>query len=144
MTTSWFENDFPYASSYFSVRLFSDDTSLTASGNDLDNLINEINNHLIDIFDWFCCNRLTLNLTKNKCVIFQSQQRVNYILYSPLVLAGQILQKPQSLKYLSVYIDSHLCWNDYIDYLCCNISKNLNIITRLECYLMSNFLVSVY
>ena len=35
-----FINDFPNASAYFSVRLFADDTSLTASGNDLDNLIN--------------------------------------------------------------------------------------------------------
>ena len=58
-----FINDFPNASAYFSVRLFADDTSLTASGNDLDNLRNEINNHLNDIFDWLCCNRLTLNLT---------------------------------------------------------------------------------
>ena len=33
-----FINDFPNASAYFSVRLFADDTSLTASGNDLDNL----------------------------------------------------------------------------------------------------------
>ena len=43
-----FINDFPNASAYFSVSLFADDTSLTASGNDLDNLINEIN----DIFNW--------------------------------------------------------------------------------------------
>ena len=33
-----FITDFPNASAYFSVKLFADDTSLTASGNDLDNL----------------------------------------------------------------------------------------------------------
>ena len=61
-----FINDFPYASAYFSVRLYADDTSLTASGNDLDKLLSEINNHLDDIFDWLCYNKLTLNLSKTK------------------------------------------------------------------------------
>ena len=103
-----------------------------------------LNNHLNDIFDWLGCNRLTLNLSKTKYLIFQPRQKVNYNLHSPLVLAGQILQQSQSVKYLGVYIDSNQCWNDHIDYLCCRISKNLNIITRLKCYLMSNSLVSVY
>ena len=61
-----FVNDFPYVSAYFSVRLSADDTSLTASGNDLDKLLSEINNHLNDIFDWLCYNKLTLNLSKTK------------------------------------------------------------------------------
>ena len=86
-----FITDFPNASAYFSVRLFADDTSLTASGNDLDNLINEINNRLNDIFNWLCCRRLTLHLSKTKYVNFQPRQKVNYNLHSPLVLAGQIL-----------------------------------------------------
>ena len=97
-----------------------------------------------DIFDWPCCNRLILNISKAKYVIFQPRQKVNYNLHSPLVLAVQILRQSQSVKYLGVYIDSHLCWNDHIVYLCCKISKNLNIISRLKCYLMYNSLVSVY
>ena len=48
-----FINDFPSASACFSVRLYADDTSLTASGNDLDKLLSEINNHLNDIFIGF-------------------------------------------------------------------------------------------
>lgn len=47
-----FINDFPNASSFFSVRLYADDASLTASGNGLDKLLSEMNNHLNDILDW--------------------------------------------------------------------------------------------
>ena len=54
----------PYTFAYFSVRLYKDDTSLNASGNDLHKLLSEINDHLNDIFDWLCCNKLTLNLRK--------------------------------------------------------------------------------
>ena len=81
---------------------------------------------------------------KTKYFISQPRQKVNYNLHSPLVLAGQFLRQSQSVKLFGVYIDSHLCCNDHIDYLCCKISKNLNIITKLKCYLMSNSLVSVY
>ena len=72
---------------------------------------------------------------------FIPEQKVNYNLYSPLVLADQILQQSQGFKYLGVYIDSS----------CSKISKNLviirknfNIITRLKRYLTSNSLVPVY
>ena len=53
-----------YTFAYFSVTLYEDDTSLNASGNDLDKLLSEINDHLNDIFDGLCCNKLTLNLSK--------------------------------------------------------------------------------
>lgn len=72
---------------------------------------------------------------------FIPEQKVTYNLYSPLVLADQILQQSQGCKYLGVYIDSS----------CSKISKNLviirkncNIITRLKRYLTSNLLVPVY
>ena len=55
-------------SAYFLVRLYADDTSLTASGNDLDKSLSEINDHLNDIFDWLRCNKLTLNLSETKYV----------------------------------------------------------------------------
>ena len=50
----------------------------------------------------------------------------------------------KSVKYLGVYIDSHLSWNNHIDYICSKISKNLNITTRLKRYLTSKSRVSVY
>ena len=43
-----FINDFPNASACFSVRMYADDTSLTASGNDLDKLLSEIGFGVID------------------------------------------------------------------------------------------------
>ena len=39
-------NDFPESTTYFSSRLYADDTSLTASGTNLNILFNDINNNL--------------------------------------------------------------------------------------------------
>ena len=59
-----FINDLPKNSTFFSTRLYADDTFLTASGNDLDSLLREINNNLPAVYEWSCSNKLTLNLTK--------------------------------------------------------------------------------
>ena len=97
-------NDFSSASSYFSTRLFADDTSLTVCGKDLDSLIYHINNELPNIYDWLCANKLTLNLTKTKYIIFQPRQKLNFNLHLPTVLAGQPLDHSSSVRYLGLIL----------------------------------------
>ena len=113
-----FINDLPKSSTFFSTRLYADDTSLTASGSDLDSLLREINNHLPAVYEWLCSNKLTLNLTKTKFLIFMPRQKENYNLYSLLTVANVHFEKFFCVKYLGVYIDCHLTWHDHIDYIC--------------------------
>ena len=80
-------NDVVNATNYFSIRLFADDTSLTAAGKDLDLLLQRINSELPAIFKWLCSNRLTLNLSKTKYLVFQPRQKVNSNLHPPLKIA---------------------------------------------------------
>ena len=48
------------ATNYFTVRLFADDTSLTAVGSDLDVLILRINSELPPVCECLRSNKLTL------------------------------------------------------------------------------------
>ena len=77
-------NDFEKATNYFSLRLFADDTSLTATGKDLDVLLQRINSELPAIHEWLCSNRLTLNLSKTKYLFFNHDKKLIpiYILLS--------------------------------------------------------------
>ena len=77
-------NDMVRATYYFTVRLFADDTSLTAVGSDLDVLIQRISSKLPPVYEWLCSNKLTLNLSRTKYLVFQPRQRNNYNLYPPL------------------------------------------------------------
>jgi len=95
-----FINDLLKSSTFFSMRLYADDTSLTASGHDLDSLLCEINNHLPAVYEWLCSNKLTLNLTKTKFLIFMPRQKESYSLYPPLTVANVHLEKSFCVKYL--------------------------------------------
>ena len=76
-------NDIVNATNYFSLRLFADDTSLTATDRNLDALLHLINSELPAIYDWLCSNKLTLNLSKTKYVVFQPRQKLNYKFIHP-------------------------------------------------------------
>ena len=112
-------NDFSNASSYFSTRLFADDTSLTVCGKDLDTLIHHINIELPKIYDWPCANKLTLSSSRGRN------------LQLSIVLAGQPLDHSSIVKYLGLIIDCHLYWHDHIENICSKISKNINIMTKV-------------
>ena len=76
-------NDMVRATNYFTVRLFADDTSLTAVGSDLDVLIQRINSELPPVYERLCSNKITLNFSETKYLVFQPRQRNNYNLYPP-------------------------------------------------------------
>ena len=54
------------------LRLFADDTSLAATGKDLDILLQKINFELPAIHEWLCSNRLTL---KDKILGFSTTSK---------------------------------------------------------------------
>ena len=99
-------NDFTQSSDFFSMRLFADDPSLTASAKNIDELLLKINKELPNIYDWLCANKLTLNLRKTKYLIFQPRQKVDYNLLPLLSIAGQCLEQVSKIKYLGIYIDT--------------------------------------
>ena len=137
-------NDFDKATNYFSLRLFADDTSLTATGKDLDVLLQRINSELPAIYEWLCSNRLTLNLRKTKYLVFQPRQKMNFNLYPPLKLADQYLEQSFSVKYLGLIIDCFLSWHEHIYHISGKISKSVNIIAKLKPYVTSQSLISIY
>ena len=50
--------DFGKATSHFSTRLITNNTSLIACSEDLDRLIHQINTEIPKIYQWFCANKL--------------------------------------------------------------------------------------
>ena len=137
-------NDIVNATNYFSLRLFADDTSLTATGRDLDALLHLINSELPAIYDWLCSNKLTSNLSKTKYVVFQPRQKLNYNLYTPLKQADQYHEQSHSVNYLGLIIDCSLSWDHHIDYISGKIGKSINIIAKLKRHVPNKSLKSIY
>ena len=83
---------------------------------------------------------------------FQSQL-TNFMVFIPtpghtdgfsIYFNNETLPSASSVKFLRVFIDSKLTWNDHIWYLCSQVAKGVGIIGRLKDVLPENVLRSFY
>ena len=64
-----FINDLPNCSELFAL-LFADDTTLQINSENLVSLFSKANEELAKVATWFRCNKLTLNVSKSKYILF--------------------------------------------------------------------------
>ena len=72
-------NDIVNCSSFCKFTLFADDTTILASNQDFDRLIDDLNINLKCVYEWLICNKLSLNISKTKFMIFKSARNSNPI-----------------------------------------------------------------
>ena len=93
---------------------------------------------------WFRANRLSLNVSKSKLLIFHSKQKK--IDYSKIYikLNGSKLIPSSVVKYLGLYIDNNLSWDHNTFQLSKKLSRTNGILCKFR-YLTPKFtLISIY
>jgi len=67
-------NDLPSATNFY-IKLFADDTFLCTQNTDLKALETEVNFELKKVYEWLASNKLTLNISKSKFMIFSNKKK---------------------------------------------------------------------
>ena len=96
--------------------LFADDTNMFITGKDTDEMCKNINTDLKNIQEWFCCNKLSLNVLKTHYMIFTPKNKV--IDDVDIRINNDKIENVYVTQFLGVHIDSHLNWKKHIDYIC--------------------------
>ena len=112
--------------------LFADDTTIHASGSDINQLYRLMNRDLSIISDWFKANKLSLNVSKTYYVLFK-----NRYLHVPqhdniLALDGAPLSPSDTVKFLGIFLDSNLEWESQVKYMESKIASALYIMNRVK------------
>src|ERR1043165_4473680 len=138
-------NDLPNVSPILSFILFADDTNVFYSHKSYHTLVQTINNELISIAEWFSANRLSLNLEKTNFILFRSHKKICPPSDSLLLsINGTLISQVSSSKFLGVYIDQHLTWNDHIKNISAKVAKNIGILYRTSHILPSSIRAKLY
>ncbi len=82
-------NDLPNCLERTKARLFADDTTLTATGLNTDEVQTKLNYDLVNVNQWLKVNKLTLNEEKTEFMIIGSRQRVPSFIYLFILLRPQ-------------------------------------------------------
>lgn len=109
--------------------LFADDTSLYASGPELEQLLNAVENDLKILKKWFDINQLSLNINKTNFILFGNKK-----IKIPIKLSidDRAIEQVNQTKFLGVIIDDKLNWKAHIDNLKRKISKTIAILHKVK------------
>ena len=114
-------NDLANSSNLLFTLLFADDTTLQISSSDIDTLYDTANLELSKISDWFKANKLTLNISKTKYILFRKpDMNVEFKKYSLSIDNHKIDRigkgcEENSFKFVGVKIDEFLQWKDHLN-----------------------------
>ena len=87
--------------------------------------------------DCFKANLLTLNIDKSVCLTFRSRQFAgdNKFPGINIKIGDQTLPTVQSTKFLGVWLDSRINWNEQLRKLCIKLKKNTALLKISQNYL---------
>ncbi|XP_019206884.1 uncharacterized protein LOC109196856 [Oreochromis niloticus] len=123
------------------IILFADDTNLLCCGSNLEQLLNELENELNNLKTWFDHNKLTLNLSKTKFIIFGNR---TYSTNSKLTINNTELDRVSEIKFLGVIIHHKLSWIPHIIHIKGKISKSLAILYKVKDLINQTSLYTLY
>jgi len=136
-----FINDFHNCSDKLSFLMFADDSNLFFSHPDPQILVNTVNTELVKVLQWIKANKLTLNVTKSKYMIFSNSLEE---LPDDIFVDTTALEQVSNIKFLGVNVDNKLTWKHHISTITKTISRNIGVINKLKFCLPSSNLLMLY
>ena len=110
-----------------------------------DEISHTINLKLKLVQDWLTVNKLSLNVSKTKYMLFRYPQKHLTQNHIPLL---KIYDKPlvytDTFKFLGLHLDKCLTWNNHVHEVSNKISKACGTLFKLKQFLPSNVLFIIY
>jgi hypothetical protein len=150
-----FINDLATASNLFKL-MFADDTSCLTAGPKLPDLIEKANIEIQKVANWFRSNKMAINTSKTKVVIFHTKGKSmdtngKVLLFNeneidiqnePKLISP--IERVTSYKILGVIIDENLTFDFHVQSVNSKIAKSLYCIRKVKNMLPQNAMKTLY
>ena len=135
-------NDLPNVAPAFSSILFADDTTLTCSNSNLNNLIESVNENLDKIKKWTYINRLSLNINKTYYMLFTNRPVINE--NHQISLDGVEILNQTDGKFLGLRLDNKCNFSLHISDICSKVAKAVGILYKIQNCVPNHTLLRLY
>ena len=134
-------NELPMVSDVFNRWMYADDTTLYCN---IDQNVSEevINNELSKVSQWLVANKLSINVTKTKYMVFHLDKKV--VTYPDLQLNGNKIERVTQFNFLGLILQSNLSWNKHVIHISLKVSKTIGILYRLKSVYPLKVLLTLY
>ena len=143
-------NDLPDAVKNVEITMFADDTSLSKTFQNTDELCMELIPAFANICKWRMANKLSLNTVKTEFMVISTSQRVGQLDIAPettpyaLFVKGASIRRVKQVKNLGLIIDENLTWDHHVNYISQKMKRNLGILKRMRKTLPTESLCMLY
>ena len=141
-------NDLAEASDMFNFIMYADDTTListisTFSDNtNNDNVEASLNAELLKINEWLQINKLSLNISKSKYMIFQKVDKD--VQHLTLNIDNTNIERVYEFNFLGLILDANLNWKKHLGKISNQCSKKIGILNKLKHTLPQEIKIYIY
>ena len=139
-------NDIHRSSDLFGFLNYADDTTLFGTLSSFKNVENStsksINDQLIRVNDWLNLNKLSLNISKSKFMIFFKHKKRFTV--PNLEINNINIENVSSFNFLGIEINQHLTWSNHTNKIATKISKTIGVLNSLKSFIPHYILKSIY
>ena len=128
-------NDLPLSISSTEVDcdMFADDSSLSASGNNIAAINAKLQPSIQEVTEWCSVNAMLLNPEKTKSMAVATRQKHQRgIPPLRLMLNSQVIEQVSEHRHLGVILDDQLKWQAHINSITNAVAKNVYLLSRLR------------
>lgn len=136
-------NDLPNVTSFLTY-LFADDTSFIKSSKNLNDLMYECNLELEKAKIWFRANKLTLNISKTKYMIFRNPKAEFNEESFKLRVGNEDIERVKSFKFVGVIIDEFLTFEEHTSHITQKVSSSIYALRQVKNVVPSKTLKTLY
>ena len=125
--------------------LFADDAVLSHGDTSVKRLESKINNEISKLHQWFLANKLTLNLSKTKYILFsRTKSQKNKLKKFKVNINNYCIKQISEMKYLGVILDSKLNWHEHIQYVSTKLARAAGVMYKFRNKVPQNVLMLLY
>ena len=125
-----FCNDLYLHLTFLSCIQFANDTTLYCSEKSPRLIESNFNHDLVNIYDWFCANKLMLNAKKSVCMVFAPKKKE---IKDFSITIGDTMIKPETeTKFLGLWLDHNLTWKKHYTKLINKLNQGLNLLRKAK------------
>ena len=138
-------NDFETCLELSKASMYADDTHVTITSNNLENLLENAQRELLNISEWMRINKLTANPKKTEYMLIGHPRKVNKLDVSePLILNNSEIKRAKKTKSLGVIVDEGLNWEQHFKVVKGKVRGGLSSLKKLKNLVPQKQLDNVY
>ena len=124
--------------------LYADDTAIFSRGTDVNSIQENLSKDFDLVSEWLVMNKLTLNVSKTKSVLFGTRCMLAKSSRLALQHDTEVVEQVDDFKYLGITLDKELNFESHLSALGKKISSRLGVLGKIRNYLPLKYRIMLY